>query len=229
MSRLDEEGEDIPKTGTIAWHQYHINRLSELRKESGRKGGLAKANNALDDFMKKSFSEDEYSPSDESKDPPNRYNSRVEYDFLKYIRVAFKWAVENHTTLTRSQIELLLYLYNMGPFSMAQFNEYHKLVSIYHVKTIQQFIDEGYVKVWRVGDGKKSSKLYALTQKAKILCSRLHKICCGLEEISLNANSNKMIREGAPRINNYYLDVIKKMNQDKADMDSVDKRKENDY
>lgn len=206
--------EKVPKMGTIAWHKHCINKISQTRKEVGKKGGIATAIN--NGTREPNYTdESEYSSLEERKNPPLHYKSRVDYDFLKFIRVAFKWALENNPTLTRSQIEMLLYLYNLGAFDAVQFNEYHKLIGIYQVKTLQQFEDEGYLKVWRAGgvkDGKKFAKLYALTQKGKTLCSKLHRICCGEEEISLNPLNNNMLRKDAPRINSYYLDIIKKMN-----------------
>lgn len=201
-----EENNKVPKMGTIAWHQYHIDRLSALRSKAAK--SVTKKEGNSEDVM-----------VEERKQPNTRYRSRVEYDFLKYIRVAFRWAGENHPNLTRSQIELLLYLHGLGAFSKNQFDDFHKLIGIYSIKTLDKFQDEGYIKVWRTSD-KKSHRLYALTQKSRSLCSKLHRICCGVEDISLNPLNNKMIRPDAPRINTYYLDMIKKMNADKARDDS---------
>lgn len=149
-----------------------------------------------------------------NKKPLPRYRSRVDYDFLKYIRIAFKWATDNHD-LTRPEVELLLYLYGCGAFSSAQFNEYHKTLGLYAVKTKKAFEREGWIKLWR-NRTSNHHKLYTLTEKGKRFCNLMHKYCAGLEEIPLTERSNKMLGKDKPRINNYYLDIIKKMNKDKA-------------
>lgn len=218
MSRLNEEGDKVPKMGTIAWHQYHIDRLTALRREVGKKSAAVKPDKLGN---KKSDYAEGYGNTQvgDRKKVPNRYRSRVEYDFLKYIRVAYKWALENHPTLTRSQIDLLLYLHCLGAFSRTQFDDYHRLVGIYSVKTLTKFIDEGYIKVWKTAD-KKSHMLYAFTQKSKYLCNKMHRYCCGVEDISLNPINNNMTRKDAPRINNYYIEMIKRMAKDKADLNN---------
>ena len=147
--------------------------------------------------------------------PKPRLKSRSEYDFLKYIRVVFKWATENNPTLNRPQIELLLYLYSLGAFSKKEFTDYHKTISLYQQKTLDYFIKEGWVKVWRVRKGKEHA-LYNLTRKAKTLCYRMHSISCGVEEIPESAVYNNLEKKGSKRINGYYMDIIKKMNSDRA-------------
>lgn len=224
MGRSKKVNEDgVPKMGTIAWHQYHIDRLSALRKEASSKAKKVDKNGLERSDYAKGYGN---STPEKRKEPPLRYRSRVEYDFLKYIRVAFKWALDNHPNLTRSQIELLLYLHCLGAFSRRQFDDYHKLIGIYSVKTLTQFMDEGYIKIWKTTD-KKSGTLYAFTQKSRSLCNKMHRYCCGVEDISLNPLNNQMNRKDAPRINSYYLDIIKKMNKDKADLDN--KQENPDY
>lgn len=190
----------MAKTGSIAWHQQ---KIDEIRATHSKK--------ALAQHAKKR-AEDTPKPTKSRKQPLPRYEARVDYDFLKYVRVVFKWALENNPELNRPQIELLLYLYGIGAFSKKQFNEYHKLLGLYSIKTLQMFEDEGFIKIWRVRNGR-THALYTLTHKGKTLCSDMHKFSCGVKDLP---ESSKMNREGAPRINNYYLEAIKKMNKDKA-------------
>lgn len=198
------------KIGSLAWHKQRIKEIEQTRSEAGKKGGKAR--------VEKYFNKKEgYNNTlkEKSKLPTTRYRSRVEFDFLKYIRIVFKWAVENYPDLTKPKIEFLLYLYGIGAFSRKQFDDYHKLLGIYAVKTFQEFVDNGWIVLWRPKSSKQHA-LYVLTNKGKTLCGRMHKFCCGLEEIPTKAVNNKMSREDAPRINNYYLEAIKKMNEDKA-------------
>ena len=198
------------RTGTIKYHQKKIDEIRKKRSEAGKKGaekrieGLPKPKKGYHKNQKKN-----------TKKPKTRYRSFIEYDFLKYIRVVFKWATDNYPDLNRPRIEFLLYLYGTGAFSKRQFHDYHKLLGMYHNKELDNLIDLGYVKVWRPKKGKEHA-LYTLTQKAKIMCAKMHKFSCGDSQIPLSEVSNDMMKEGKPRINRYYLDMIKKMNKDKA-------------
>jgi hypothetical protein len=86
---------------------------------------------------------------------------------------------------------------------------------MYSIKTLQKFEQLGYIKLWRARKGR-SHALYTLTHKAKIMCNKMHRFSCGVEEIPMNPVSNEMARADAPKINNYYLDIIKRMNKDKV-------------
>lgn len=202
---------EIPKAGTIAYHEWHIERIRKRYSDKAKKQHDKRREKEEGEF-KKGYNN---VAKTNIKKPKPRYRSRIDYDFLKYIRIVFKWAVENNPELTRQQIEFLLYLYGVGAFSKKQFNDFHKLIGLYSVKTMQKFLDEGWIKVWRVRKGREYA-LYTLTHKAKIMCSQMHKFSCGLEEIPMTISANKMARKDAPRINNYYLDMIKRMNKDKA-------------
>ena len=196
-----------PKIGTLSWHRQKIKQIQERNSKRAKQVHEKKRGEIKEGYGN--------TIKVNTKTPPTRYRSRVEYDFLKYIRIVFKWATDNNPELGRPQIELLLYLYGLGAFSRKQFNDYHKLVGMYGVKTLKKFEDEGWIKLWRKKKGREHA-LYTLTQKTKIMCNKMHRYACGVEEMSSNPVSNKMARKDAPRINNYYLDMIKRMNKDKA-------------
>jgi len=181
------------RIGTIAWHQ---SKIDEIRSRNSKPINTS-------------------SIKTKAKEPQPRHQSKVEYDFLKYVRVVFKWAVENYPELTRPEIEFLLYLYGIGAFSKKQFNDYHKLLGLYSIKTLQKFEDTDFIHIWRVRRGNEHA-LYTLTQKSKILCNKMHRYSCGVDDVPTSSSNNKMIRKDAPRINNYYLDMIKRMNKDKS-------------
>lgn len=200
----------MAKIGSLAWHKQRIKEIEEAKSKAGKLGAKSR--------VEKHFSFKEgYGNTQKmnTKPPTARYRSRIEFDFLKYIRVVFKWAVENNPDLTRPKVEFLLYLYGLGAFSKKQFHDYHKLFGLYAVKALQEFEDGGWVVLWRPRSTKQHA-LYVLTTKGKSLCSRMHRYCCGVDELPTNPVSNKMVRKDAPRINNYYLEAIKKMNNDKA-------------
>jgi hypothetical protein len=202
----------IAKQGTIKWHELQIKKLRGSRSKAGKAGAKAR--------VEKHFSHKEGYGNNLKKNttpPPTKYRSRVEYDFLKYIRLAFKWAQENYG-LSRPQVELLLFLYGTGAFSKKQFTDYHKTVGMYADKRMTEFIEEGWVTVWRPANkAKKIHKLYVLTQKGKSMCGLMHKYCCGVAEIPMTSVSNLLVKnKDDKRINGYYLDAIKRMNKDKA-------------
>lgn len=206
FNTMDKESK-MPKVGTIAYHEWHIKRIRSMYSKKAKEQHARKRAQFKEGY--------DNTAKITVKDPPARYRSRIDYDFLKYIRIIFKWASENYPDLTRPQIEFLLYLYGVGAFSKKQFNDYHRLLGLYAIKTLQKFLDEGWIKVWRVRKGKEYA-LYTLTHKSKIMCNSMHKFACGLEEIPMNMSANRMARKDAPRINNYYLDMIKRMNKDKS-------------
>lgn len=197
----------MAKVGTIKWHEEKIRAIRSRHSKRAKKTHDEKRNQIKEGYGN--------TLKVNTKKPTARYRSRVEYDFLKYIRVVFKWATDNNSDLSRPQIELLLYLYGLGAFSRKQFNDYHKLVGMYGIKTLKKFEDEGWIKLWRRKKGREHA-LYTLTQKAKIMCNKMHRFACGVEEMPSNPVSNKIARKDAPRINNYYLDIIKRMNKDKS-------------
>lgn len=183
------------KIGTIAYHEEKIN---EIRKRHAKaRGKVAKK------YV--------------SNKIPNRGKVSIKYDFLKYIRVVMRWAVEN-STLNRPQIEALLYLYCMGTFSKKQFHDFHKTLGMYEQKTLDKLSKEGWVTLWRPANKKtKEHALYSLTHKAKLFCAKIHKICCGEEEIPTDEIRNKLAGNTGKRIDTYYMEMIKKMNKDKSD------------
>lgn len=207
----EEEKEKKPEKklieGTVAYHQFHIDRI-KANKVKAAKAGVAKRDKLKKETIKEGYGK---TNKEKRKDPPTRYRSRVEFSFLKYLRVVMKWAVENHPDLNKGQIELLLFLYDCGAFTRVEFDDYHRLVSLFSIKTLKHFEDKGYVKLWRPKDKKTGNKeLYTLTLKGKLLANKMHRYCAGVEPIP-TGDINLMGRKDAPRINNYYLDVIKRM------------------
>jgi hypothetical protein len=200
----------MAKIGSLPWHREKVRELEERQSKNGKAAAQARID-------KHHSYKEGYGNTLKitTKDPLPRYRSRIEYDFLKYIRVVFKWVADNHPELNKPEVEFLLYLYGIGAFSRKQFDDYHKLLGLYSVKTLIKFEDEGWIRIWRAKSGKLHT-LYTLTQKAKIMCNKMHRYCAGVEEIPLNPVSNEMARKDAPRINTYYLDMIKRMNKDKA-------------
>lgn len=147
------------------------------------------------------------------KRPIPQYNSVRDYDFLQYIRVVYRWALKTHKDLNRGLLDILLFLYPKGAFTYKEFYTYYKIIGMYQTKALAGLIEDGYIRVWKKRTGM-SPKLYTLTDKAKTLCDDMHKYCVGEKEMSLGVD-NGIVAEKEVRINNYYVDMIKKMNKRK--------------
>ena len=197
---------------SIKWHKEELAKKVGQRSVAGKKGAEARVKNHYD--YKKGYGN---TIKNETKKPYPRYRSRVEYDFLKYVRLVFKWAQENYG-LSRPRLELILFLYGTGAFSKKQFSDYHKTVGMYADKSMDQLVKEGWIVLWRPANRKeKIHSLYTLTQKAKIMCNKMHKYSAGINEVPMSSDHNVLVQnKEEKRINGYYLDAIKRMNKDKA-------------
>lgn len=149
--------------------------------------------------------------------PIPQYNSVRDYDFLQYIRVVMKWALQNNKDLSKGKLEMLLYLYPKGAFTYTKFHKYYKLIGLYQNRALAEFVDNDYVYVWRMPKGNQP-KLYALTDKAKKLCDTMHRYCTGDEQLPID-ETNGLTTDKTKRINNYYMDMIQDMNKRKKATD----------
>ncbi len=146
------------------------------------------------------------------KSPESRYSHRIKYDFLTYIRLIMKWAVDNHD-LSRPEIELLLYLYGQGTFTKNQFSGYYSTLGMYQTKGFNKLNQEGWIRLFRDKNGKENA-LYILTTKGQRLCSRMHLMSSGEEKIPTSSRSN-VITKSNKSIDKYYLEAIKRMNRNR--------------
>lgn len=146
-----------------------------------------------------------------SRTKPDIFTKRESYSFLQYLRIVMHWAKKS-SGLSRPHIELLLYLQPLGIFQKGDFSFFAKVIQVYQHRLFQTFIDEGLIKKWRSAkSNKRQSALYCLTPKADTLCTRIHKMCIGEEQIPESAN-NPFNKSQRP-IDKYYMDIIKKMNE----------------
>ncbi len=183
------------KIGTIAWHTEQIEKIRARNRYVPKK-----------------------KEKEGVKDIPRRKKQKadVKYDFLMYIRIVMRWAVTN-SNLNRRELEMLLYLYGLGTFSKRQFHDFHKTMGMYEQKTLSILTEKGHIMLWRPANRKtKEHALYTLTHGSKLLCSRVHRICCGLDTIPVEEISNKLAGDTGKRIDGYYMAMIKKMNREKT-------------
>jgi hypothetical protein len=141
---------------------------------------------------------------------PMKYSSKVEYDFLQYIRIVMRWAYSN-IELPQRYIELLLYLYPIGVFTMFQFRSMCRTISMYEKKQLDMLVDKGFIRIWRPRKGIMQAELYTLTDKSRLLCARMHKMCVAEEKIPIS--SHNAMTKSEFRIDKYFLEKAKKMNK----------------
>lgn len=189
-----------PKIGSIAWHELQIVKKKIKRVLKSYKNGK------LRETLSKR----------PAKIPKTKFVSYVEYDFLKYIRLVNRWVLEQNPNLTRTDLELLLYLYGVGAFTKSLFYSYHKTMGIYSVKTFKTMLEDNIITMYRPKMGE-SPALYVLSNKTKKICKDMHLYCIGQKELPTSKDKALISRDKAPRINNYYLDLIKRMNKDRED------------
>lgn len=140
-----------------------------------------------------------------------RYRTSPRYTFLQHIRVALRWATRNYD-ISRPHVEMVLYFYGVGVFKPRDFHSYCKIIQINSDDILKFMLDSGWFIIWR-DDKNARSKLYVLSDKAKRMCDTLHKICTGETLIPESPRSNFMIGKENPRIDGYYMDIIKQMNK----------------
>ena len=196
------------KIGTIKWHEE---KIAQIRATHSKK---AKARHAAKRARQEG--EDKYNRNKYKLKKPPKYKSRIEYDFLRYIKIIFRWATDNHPELSRSDVEILLYLYGMGAFSRKQFKDFHDLFAFSRkARSFTRFVKDGWIRLWRPRVSKEEVALYILTTKATYLCSRMHKYACGDLEIPENYNANKMYATNKPKINQLYTKMLERMNKER--------------
>ena len=148
--------------------------------------------------------------------PPKRINLSVDYDFLKYIYIIFRWVRENYRDLSRREFEIILLLYTEGAFGKGTFSMYWKPLGMRSRYTLERLVKNGWINLYREWRPRHKA-LYILSTKAKDLCSRVHRISLGLDTISTNPKYNRMADKKIkqPKANDYFLDLIKEMNKKK--------------
>jgi hypothetical protein len=149
--------------------------------------------------------------------PSPRYRSSRDYDFLQYIRPVFRWALSNND-VNKGELEMLLYLYPKGVFTKSDFFKYQKIISIKQQLVFNSFLERGLIKMWRP-KARKESALYSLTHKTKKMCDLMHKVLVGDMDLPELPKNNE-IAKGKKVIDNYYMDVIKKMNKENKEIRS---------
>lgn len=135
------------------------------------------------------------------------------HNFLKYWRVVRYWALRKYG-ISQEELEILLYLYDENIFTRDVFTEFSGLLT-WDKQHLSKMIDKGWVVVWRLPDGRNSrKKLYALSAKAKQICSLVYRKLLQEEHIPENGRYNPIFT-GDAYMDKVYRRAIKLMNKRK--------------
>lgn len=135
--------------------------------------------------------------------------SEREFSFLKNWRIV-RYYIQKRYSLTLSELEMILYLYDEYIFDRETFDTFAKSMS-WDKKRFKELIQRGIIKQWREGKVSQSRKLYQLTQKTKLICSHTYKKLLGLELISEDPCRNDIMK-GNSYTDRIYKNLIRKMN-----------------
>lgn len=141
--------------------------------------------------------------------PQNYFFKEKASSYLKYFRVV-RMYIQKKYELTLSELELVLFLYDENVFNKETFYSYACTLGFSTMKWLDKFEEREIIKVWR--EGTKDSKMYVLTQKYKMACTKMYKHLEG-EAVPQNAQINPIFKSNVSFSDKMYAKLIKKMNE----------------
>lgn len=135
-----------------------------------------------------------------------------EYNFLKYWRIVRYWAKRKYD-ITDTDLEILLYLYDLDLFTRYQFRQFEGLLS-WDKTRFNALIDKGYIVVWRKKKHHRQAKLYTLSVRAKRICATVYKKLLQEEHIPENKVNNPIF-SGDNYMDKVYRKAIHRMNKER--------------
>ena len=145
---------------------------------------------------------------------PNYFFSEKSSTYLKYIRLVRKY-IQKKYSLSISELELILYLYDETVFDKKTFIDYSTILGFTSFDWMKRLKDKGIIKKWRDEPGLK--RLYTLEHKYKLVCNKLYKHLEG-EPIPMTVNQNPLFKSNASFSDKMYARLIKQMNEKREAM-----------
>lgn len=134
------------------------------------------------------------------------HEGSVEYDFLRNIRIVFKF-IEKKYELSRTDLETILYLYPLGVFTREKYREY---TIVFDPKTTASFgrlTSKGFIVLFRPYTPFEKPT-YILSKEAKTMCKEMHKMCISPEKMK-KGKGNPF--DPTVKTDKKYLDLIMKI------------------
>jgi len=134
--------------------------------------------------------------------------SKIDYNFLQYLSIVTKWALQNHN-ITQTKLDLLLYIYPIAIFSQEYFKEMQAELGKANNTIFVELKRDGWVKLWSKDKGK---SFYVLSNKSNLLVSRMHNMLLLQEPIPMSLSRN-VTAKGTKKKDKILMDLYKKFNQ----------------
>jgi len=140
-----------------------------------------------------------------------RVYRQAEYknDFMKYWRVVRRWLMVKHN-LNITDIDMLLFLFSEGYFTVKKFEEYQTLFS-WDKKRLKRLIDNGWIHIWR-NHGAGKARLYEITPHCRAVIQNMYRKLNG-ECISEDMYRNPIFRNEAGYADKMHRNYILKLNE----------------
>lgn len=142
----------------------------------------------------------------------------VNYDFLRYSKMVFKWATSTYK-LSRAKLDLLLYVHPLGKFQRKEIKEIVKTLGLLGQFTFKELVEDGWIEKFNF----KTRSIYQLTPKATYLCEDMHLMCLGKKPIPNNCDVSGIFHEDT-KVRVHYVALAARINQ----MMKEEKAKSND-
>jgi hypothetical protein len=117
------------------------------------------------------------------------------YDFLGEWAIVRRWAQINYD-LSRSDLEMILFLHKKRLFVRADFAEYANFM-LWDRNRFDRLLREEWIYIWRKR-GFGETNMYEVSFKAKKMVTSIYKKLTGLEPIPTSVRRNKAFRKNAP-------------------------------
>ncbi len=137
----------------------------------------------------------------------------LKVDFLKYYRLVSRWATKNND-LSVADLELLFYLDPIVYFTIDDF----KIGTLFYTWDKDRFYrlqKNGWINKMHVGRGIRGDhNKYKVSQKSKLLITKIYRILIGEEDLPYSARRNKIMKRET-YIDKVYSQAIKEFNKQK--------------
>ena len=135
----------------------------------------------------------------------------LKVDFLKYYRLVSRWACTNYD-LGVADLELLFYLDPIKYFTIEDFKE-GTLYYSWDKERFYRLQRNGWIEKIHKGVGRRGDhNKYKVSQKGKLLITKIYRILIGKEDIPSSARRNKVMQRKT-YIDKVYSQAIKKFNK----------------
>jgi hypothetical protein len=135
-----------------------------------------------------------------------------DYNFLKYWRIVRYWAKRKYE-ITDTDLEIILYLYDIDLFTRGQFRNFESLLS-WDKTRFNELHEKGHIVQWREDKTRRQAKLYTLSVSAKRICATVYKKLLQEEHIPENRHNNPVFT-GSDYTDKIYRAAIRRMNKER--------------